>query len=350
MKLGRSALCLTGAIVFLAYASLAAGFSKDYFIWDMDANGNAAPAIQSALGGAGYSGDLNANLPGLATLLEYRTVWICLGMYPNAEPLLAHPTEITTLTDYLSNNDSTCVYMEGGDAWYTDPWTSFHNYFRIKNWGHSGFGDLGTVIGQTGTFAEGMSFLYSGDNAFVDRLVIDSVSTSFYLFKNDNPEYGVMVAYDNGNCTYKTIASSCEFAGLSDGTDPSTKIALADSIMSFFCVPKTVLNYDVALIGLPAPGILTPPNQSVNTKCIIRNAGAQTASGFFAHITIQPGGYHDSTFVVSIDPDSTDTITFSAPWTAGNVGQQYNACAWANWALDQRRGNDTICKQVTAWD
>jgi len=46
------------------------------------------------------------------------------------------------------------------------------------------------------------------------------------------------LAYDAG--TYKTVGTSFEFMGLVDGTPPSTKSALMDSIMHFFGIPKSV--------------------------------------------------------------------------------------------------------------
>jgi len=340
---------ITAILVILCCASLAAGFTKDYFIWDRDGNWNAAPAIEQALKKAKYSGDRNAQLPNLTALLDYRTVWICLGMYPDADPLINHPIEIGTLGSYLADNDSTCVYMEGGDAWYCDPWTSFHDYFHLRNWGHTGMVDLGTLMGQSSTFAEGMSFPYSGDDAFPDRLVIDSASTSFYLFKNDSPEYGLMIAYDNGACIYKTIASSCEFAGLTDGADPSTKIALVDSIMSFFCVPKVIHVNDVAVADIPTPTLFTPPHEAVSPSCEIMNVGSQPATAFNAHMRITPGSYEEMVFVDLLPPDSTVRVDFP-DWTPGDVAEQYSVTAWTDWMIDQRRGNDTAYKLVTAWD
>ncbi len=342
--------CVLGAVLAAAYAPQVSAFAADYFIWDMDRNHNAGVAIDRALTGSGYSGARDTILPDLATLLQFRTVWICLGIYPDAEPLASHAPEIVTLSTYLADHDSTCVYMEGGDAWYYDAWTSFHDYFRLKSSGVNGFGDLDTVVGQNGTFAHGMVFGYEGDNNSIDRLVIDSVSTSFYVFKNDQPVYGVMVAYKAPDCSYMTIASSCEFAGLQGGPGPGPKEALAESIMAFFCVPKSVFPNDVALIDITAPEELTPPGERVIPACVLKNVGTQTAYNFYVHFKVDPGGYEESTLVAKVNPQASVDISFLTNWSPGVAGSEYDVWAWVDWMYDMRAINDTLHKPVASWD
>jgi PKD repeat protein len=119
--------------------------------------------------------------------------------------------------------------MEGGDTWYYDPSTPVHPMFKI-NATADGSGDLSSLTGQAGTFTEGMSFVYNGENAWIDR--IEPIAPAVKIFQNQSPAYGTAVAYDGG--TYKTIGASHEFGGLSDGA--STKAALMEKYLNFFGV------------------------------------------------------------------------------------------------------------------
>jgi PKD repeat protein len=83
---------------------------------------------------------------------------------------------------------------------------------------------------MAGTFTEGMSFSYSGDNNWIDH--IQAMGSAIDIFENESPMYGTGVAYDAG--TYRTIAASHEFGGLVDGTTPSTKEELMEQYLAFF--------------------------------------------------------------------------------------------------------------------
>jgi PKD repeat protein len=117
--------------------------------------------------------------------------------------------------------------MEGGDTWDFDTQTAVHSMFGVDAT-DDGDDDLSTVIGQGGTFTEGMSFSYSGDNNYIDH--IEPTGSAFAIFKNQSPSYGTAVAYDAS--TYKTIAASHEFGGLEDGA--STKAELMAKYLEFF--------------------------------------------------------------------------------------------------------------------
>jgi hypothetical protein len=131
------------------------------------------------------------------------------------------------LADYL--NAGGMIYMEGGDTWCFDSQTAVHTMFNI-NPISDGSSDMGTVLGQAGSFTEGMSFSYVGENSYMDR--ISNITPAQLIFSNQSPSYGCAVAYDAGG--YKTIGTSFEFGGLSDGTFPSTKKELMAKIIEFF--------------------------------------------------------------------------------------------------------------------
>jgi hypothetical protein len=105
--------------------------------------------------------------------------------------------------------------MEGADTWYYDQIstpTPVHPMFNISGL-EDGTGDLEQLDGQAGSIAEGMSYLFNGDNSFIDHL--GAITPAQMMFMNSNPQYGAGVSYDAG--TYRTIGFSFEFGGLQDG-------------------------------------------------------------------------------------------------------------------------------------
>jgi hypothetical protein len=95
-----------------------------------------------------------------------------------------------------------------------------------------GSSDLSNILGQSGTFTEGMNFSYAGDNSYIDH--INPVSPAVTIFANQSPAYNCAVAYDA--TTYITIGASFEFGGLVDGSSPSTKAELIIEILDFLDV------------------------------------------------------------------------------------------------------------------
>jgi hypothetical protein len=174
------------------------------------------------------------------TLDQYSSVFVCLGVYPDNHVL--SNSDGQKLANYLNSGGR--LYMEGGDTWKFDPQTAVHPMFRILGVVDGG-SDLGTILGYNGTFTEGMSFLYTGDNQYIDHIL--SEATAFHIFKNQNPFYDNAVAFDGG--TYLTIGSSFEFGGLSDGSYPSTKTHLMEKYLSFFGIEPPPLRAN--FIGFP---------------------------------------------------------------------------------------------------
>jgi len=201
-------------------------------IVDLDGNGNSAPAIQQALSANNITADMTSTLP--ASLDLYASMFVCLGVYSDNHVLT--DDEGQALADFLSNGGR--LYMEGGDTWYYDDPTPVHTMFKIIG-SADGSSDLSVELGQTGTFTEGMTFTYSGENNWIDH--IDPIAPAVQIFKNQSPVYGTAVAYEAAN--YKTIGASFEFGGLNDGQSPSTKADLMEKIIDFF---------DLATISLQA--------------------------------------------------------------------------------------------------
>ena len=199
-------------------------------IIDLDPNSSSAPAMEDALTALGVSYEKLSSFP--TSLNVYSSVFVCLGIYSNNHVLSTD--EGQDLADYLNSNGS--VYMEGGDTWAYDPQTAAHGMFHI-NGEADGTSDLGTINGQPGTFAESMSFYYSGENSWIDH--ISPLDSAFLVFENQDPEYGATVAFNGSN--YRTIGASFEFGGLSDGSSPSTKEELMSAYLELF----GVISFDV---------------------------------------------------------------------------------------------------------
>jgi PKD repeat protein len=190
---------------------------------DLDGNLNSATSIQAAIQANGFTADYSTTIPSDPGI--YSALFVCLGIYSNNHVLTASEGQL--LAGFLTNGGN--LYMEGGDTWYYDPSTAVHPMFNI-NPVSDGSGDLGTVTGQAGTFTEGMSFSYTGDNNWIDR--IEPVTPAQKIWQNQSPAYGTGVAHAAGN--YKTIGISHEFSGLSDGVSPSTQVELMSAYLEFF--------------------------------------------------------------------------------------------------------------------
>jgi PKD repeat protein len=191
-------------------------------IIDKDGNGNSAPDMEAALNTMDVSYESLSSFP--PDLNLYSTIFLCLGIFPGNHQLTS--SEGQALANYLNNGGS--LYMEGGDTWAYDPDTPVHAMFNI-NGTADGSADMGTVLGMSGTFTEGMSFTYNGDNSWMDH--IEPIAPAYKIFNNQSPLYGTGVAYDAGN--YKTIGASHEFGGLQDGISPSTKDELMAAYLDF---------------------------------------------------------------------------------------------------------------------
>ena len=337
-------------ILAFALGSGVANAQTDFLIWDADGNTNSGPAIRSALFGAGYEGDYTTDInPYLGNLTDYCAVFICLGIYDQTY-VLAPGAIVNALTAYLDNDGK--VYMEGGDTWAYDSLTDLHAYFNII--GHrDGYDDLGTLLGMAATFTEGMTFSYSptADNRYIDRLLPDTAAGAYTIFENQTPSYGTGIAYDDGGGSYKTVGVSFEFGGLEDGSSPSTRVDLADSIMSFFgCLP-TIHTLNVAVTSINSPGSWIAPNTPVTPQATVKNLGSDTAN-FEVTCVIDSAAiiiFTDSDSVMDLPSESTAVVSF-ANWTPADVGNCYGVTVYTDLSGDQTPGNDTLVTTTCVFD
>ena len=209
-------------------------------ILNLDVTPITVPAIATCLQNLGYYKPIHiaqyASQYPMETTLD--AVFVLLGIYPNNHVL--GDGEAQVLKDYLDMGGN--VYMEGGDTWYFDPQTVLQPMFNISPLS-DGTSDLYGVVGKDGTFTQGMSFNYAGENSFMDH--IDPITPAFTIFSNFSPIYNCAVAYNSGY--YKTIGASFEFGGLTDGISPSTKTELMNKILEFFevIVPVELISFTI---------------------------------------------------------------------------------------------------------
>lgn len=220
------------------------GLIEGIVIFDLDETPITGSALQSSLTTLNYTKPVylaqnSAQYPLEQTL---DAVFVCLGIYSNNHVLTDGDAEI--LRDYLLQGGN--LYMEGGDTWYFDPQTVLHPMFNILPVA-DGTSDMNTVLGAAGTFTEGMTFSYVGENNWMDH--INPIAPAYTLFSNQSPAYNCAVAYNEGN--YRTIGTSFELGGLVDGNPPSTKTILLDEILDFFnvIIPVELTSFTATVTG-----------------------------------------------------------------------------------------------------
>jgi hypothetical protein len=203
--------------------------SSHYLVWNPDPTPVPGQRIDSILGSLGYTGECSTDLLGRADLEFYNAIFVCVGIFANNYVIGASSSEATALVDYLNNGGN--LYLEGGDVWYYDPPSGydFCPLFGIDAVS-DGTGDLGPVLGESGTFTESMNFTYSGENSYIDH--INPTGNGFLIFRDGDNNYNCGVANDAE--IYRTVGSSFELGGLDDESEISNKATLLDSIMHFF--------------------------------------------------------------------------------------------------------------------
>jgi len=188
---------------------------------DWDINHNSPAVIEQCLNNLEVGYDKIEAFPPDRNL--YASIFVCLGTYSENHVLTAEEGQI--LADYLEQGGN--LFMEGADTWFYDPPTTVHPMFNISGM-EDGAGDLAQLDGQAGSIAEGMSYLFNGDNSYIDHL--GAIPPAQMMFMNSDPQYGTGVSYDAE--TYHTVGFSFEFGGLQDGD--INKDDLMIQVLEFF--------------------------------------------------------------------------------------------------------------------
>jgi hypothetical protein len=208
---------------------------RDYYIWDPDLNHSSGPVIDSILRTLRFNGTYSIDsLPQDDFLSIYKSLFVCLGIYPLNHVVIDSTWEGPAIYRYLQSLNGT-IYLEGGDVWYADP-HYYHGYFFYPlfeiNPISTSVGPLSTLEGVTGTFTQGMYFYYAGESNSLDR--IENQGMGRLLFTKSGNGFGVSVGAYN-----RTVGSSFELGSLVDETPPSIRNILIDSIMQYFRIPPT---------------------------------------------------------------------------------------------------------------
>ncbi|MFH0943645.1 MAG: C25 family cysteine peptidase [Planctomycetota bacterium] len=192
-------------------------------IIDLDPTHNSAPAIEASMTANGMSYDSTLSWP--SNLSDYRALFICLGIY--SDNTVLDTTQANALVAFMQGGG--CVYMEGGDCWaYDSNRAIYSGAFGISGT-DDGTSDTGTILGQSGTIAAGLSLSYTGDNNWMDHL--SALPGATLIFRNQSPVYGNGVARDTK--THRSIGVSFEFGGIADGPG-GTKDQWMGTILRYF--------------------------------------------------------------------------------------------------------------------
>ncbi len=218
-----------------------------------DSDINIIQNVQSAFEDFGIDFLMTSEFP--SNLISYKSIFVLLGMNPTNYVLTEEYGN--QLADYLNNGGN--LYMEGGDTWAFDAQRTVHPMFNITGLS-DGESDLSTIAGQNNAFTYDMSFTFSGNNSYVDRLA--AISPAFIIFRNLSPSYTCAVAYNSG--TYKTIGASFQFGGLNNGNSPSTRMELLSEYLQFFeVIPQNSLTIELPNSWKMISSNVLPKNQSV---------------------------------------------------------------------------------------
>ena len=230
-------------------------------VLDLDPNYSSALVMNNCLSNLSVGSEYVSSMPNNLEL--YASVFVCLGIYSANHAL--SPAEGQDLADYLDAGGN--LYMEGGDTWYFDQQTAVHPMFGITGL-EDGSDDLGTLLGQDGTFTEGMTYTYNGENNWIDRLAPNG--SGFRIFNNQIPSYGTGIA--NIGTTYRTIGCSHEFGGIQDGA--FTKDYLMYKYLEFFGIDAIWVGVDEISLSDNAINIFpNPVNNIANIYISIAEAG-----------------------------------------------------------------------------
>ncbi len=176
------------------------------------------PPIAAALSANGRLPILVQNLADGGPLDQYSSVWVNVGVFPDAYQLTT--AEGVALADYLLGAVSTSqrfLYLEGGDTWFFDSNTPVHDLLGIEPVGdgpNNPSENLGTIVTvpSPACTLPVLEMEYSGENQFIDR--INPLPGSSVLLQNQSPSFEVGIARDSG--TYQTLGTNFELAGISE--------------------------------------------------------------------------------------------------------------------------------------
>jgi len=172
----------------------------------------------------GYIGTYTTDTTYFWNLVNYRTVWVLLGVSPNTSVI--SPSQGSKLESYLSSGGN--LYVEGGDVFYWDPghggWQKINDYMGTVAQ-DDGTSDLGPIRGLENPLIpqiDGQSWDYEGGNDWIDHIEADPTPAyggeAYNILQDADQYYYTGVAYSQG--TWRTLASTGQLGGYRAGTVP----------------------------------------------------------------------------------------------------------------------------------
>ena len=281
------------------------GVGGDFLIWEPDPTPSTGTLIRDILLQHGLVGDYTTDLTDyLDDVPYYSTIFVCVGVFSHNYIIGQNSPEAQVLESYLTEHHGR-LYLEGGDVWYYDPHYEngydFGPLFGILAT-DDGFGDLHFVNGETGTFTDGMSFIYGGENNYIDHIL--PTGNGFAILHNQSPYYqcGVANIAQGSGGEYRTVGLSFELGGLQDGQWTKEDLILA--IANFFGIitgvseeshPKPHFTFSLSPVR-PNPmvnrGILqfSIPEKGHVSLFIYNESGQRVCT--LVNRVLQPGIYH----------------------------------------------------------
>ena len=293
-------------------------------------------ALVNALVASGRSVVTAGSIFALPDLDRLDRIWVQLGMFPNNHVLTTAESDV--LDSFLTNGvGGNALFMEGGDTWFFDTQTPVHGRFGITALSDGASVDnLSQVIGATagGCDLSGLSFAYTGENSWVDRLSANA--GAFVVQSNDTPVYDVSVFQSAGG--FFTLGSAFELGGLSEAT--STHLQLVEAIIA--CLGETLTaptNLSCSVSVNTATISWTNPGGWDSVELSVDGAAPQILAGSSTGTTISglASGSHTVEVVAVVGVDSTPPVacTFgvdpSAPSELACQSQGFDvALSWTN--------------------
>jgi hypothetical protein len=235
-------------------------------IVDLDPNNSSSGEMTNCLTNLSVGSAYESSIPD--NLEMYSSVFVCLGIYGENHSLSSADGQM--LADYLAGGGN--LYMEGGDTWFYDDQTPVHPLFGITGI-EDGSDDLGTILGQEGTFTEGMTYTYGGENNWIDHIAPNG--DAFLIFNNESPVYGTGIA--KIGATYRTIGCSFEFGGLDDNT--YTKDYLMFKYLQFFGIDAVWVGIEEIEISDNSIAVYPNPVNSTSTiRILVQEKGTLSLS------------------------------------------------------------------------
>jgi len=180
--------------------------NSNILLWNPSSNSQSSFKLASYFMSQGYGSFDHINSTYLPDLSTYHTAFIFLGVHPNNYHLTQADAHF--LENILLRGGN--IYLEGGDTWFFNESTTLHSYFNIEGIS-DGSSDLSQIVGGQNTFAEQMTFQYSGESNWIDRL--QPIGSAQTLLSNVSPQYSTAIIYEDYT-GYKTIGASHELRGL----------------------------------------------------------------------------------------------------------------------------------------